>query len=136
MNQLNPYMELRYNCDGEPIIETISLVEVKSNLGKGSIWYFRCPRSFKRCRKLYLFDGVFQHRSNIDGFYDTQMYSKKDRQLVRLFDMSVKRDEAYSKLYSKHFRTHYKGEPTKAYLDALNAINKGQGIDIGSLLVS
>jgi hypothetical protein len=130
------HVEVDYTYGGDPRKYKIRLVFVPSNLGKGQVWYFLCPRTFKRCRILYSIDGYFHHREAFNGcMYDTQTYSHKDRALVRMFDWSVKSSKANELLYSKHFKTHYNGKPTKRYLRALRDIKQGEGIDVGRLML-
>lgn len=63
----SPYLELDYNCNEVPINYRVQLVSVPSNLGKGVVWYFICPKTNKRCRKLYLVNTYFYHRSAFNG---------------------------------------------------------------------
>ena len=56
-----PYIELDYKSNDEPRKYKVSLVSIPSNLGKGKIWYFLCPQTLKRCRKLYSISGYFLH---------------------------------------------------------------------------
>jgi hypothetical protein len=62
-NSENPYLELDYKCNETPINYRVQLVSIPSNLGKGVVWFFICPRTGKRCRKLHLADIYFYHRS-------------------------------------------------------------------------
>ena len=57
-----PFIELDYKYRDEPRNYKIQLVSVPSNLSKGLIWYFLCPQTNKRCRKLYSIGGYFLHR--------------------------------------------------------------------------
>src|SRR5262245_57841374 len=61
------YVEFSYTCNKEPIIYKIHLVTLPSNLGHGKVWYFFCPITRKLCRKLYLVDKYFLHRTAIQG---------------------------------------------------------------------
>ena len=47
------YLELDYRCNDKPINYKVPLVSLPSNIGKGVIWFFLCPNTGKRCRKLY-----------------------------------------------------------------------------------
>src|SRR3990167_55726 len=49
----SPYLEFDYKCNEVPINYRVKLVSALSNLGKGVVWYFVCPHTGKRCRKLY-----------------------------------------------------------------------------------
>jgi hypothetical protein len=78
----DPKIELDYSCNGQPRKYQIDLITMPSNLGRGLIWYFRCRYTGKLCRKLYLADGYFLHRSALKNtIYTIQQYSKKSRQL-------------------------------------------------------
>ena len=81
-----PYIELDYKYRDEPRNYKVRLVSMPSNLGKGLIWYFLCPQTNKRCRKLYSIGGYFLHREAFNGcMYETQTQSKKYRQLDKTF---------------------------------------------------
>jgi len=99
------------------------------NLGKGLIWYFLCPQTNKRCRKLYSIGGYFLHREAFSGcMYETQTQSKKHRQLDKSLGAFFKTDDLYSQLYQKHFKKTYAGKPTKKYLRILEQIKKAESI--------
>jgi hypothetical protein len=131
-----PYTELNYTINGITINYRIYFELFPSNLGKGLVWFFICPRSGKRCRKLYLIGSHFYHRSAYNfGTYQTQTLGTKDKFLVKQFDKMVKSDNAKRKLYSKNFKKHYKGKPTKQYLKLLKQIEAGGGICEAKLLM-
>ena len=120
-----PYIELNYKYRDEPRNYKLSLVSMPSNLGRGLIWYFLCPQTNKRCRKLYSIDGYFLHREAFNGcMYETQTQSKKYRQLDKTLGAYLKEDELYSQLYQKHFKKTYAGKPTKKYLRIIEQIQK------------
>ena len=124
-----PYIELDYNCNEEPYKYRVMLVSIPSNLGKGNIWYFRCPQTNKRCRKLYLVGGYFLHRAAFKGcMYESQIQSKKYRELDRTFGVYFKADNLYNQLYQKHFKKTYAGKPTKKYLRIMEQIDKSERI--------
>lgn len=112
-----PYVELDYKCNGEPIKYRINLESQTSNLGKGVVWYFTCPQTGKRCRKLHLVQGYFFHRTAFRGcFYEKQLESKYWRFLDRsALGREFKIEKLYEERYKKNFKTHYKGMPTKAF---------------------
>lgn len=112
----NPYLELDYKCNDKPINYKVPLVIKPSNLGKGLVWFFRCPHTGKLCRKLYLADTYLLHRSAFKGcMYEKQTYSKKNREHFRQWGKLFGTDEIYEQLYGKYFKTHYAGKPTKRY---------------------
>jgi hypothetical protein len=124
-----PYIELDYNFKDEPRNYKVKLVSVPSNLGKGVVWYFLCPKTKKRCRKLYSIDGHFLHREAFTGcMYDTQTQSKNYRQLDKTLGAYFRSENLYSELYKKHFKKTYEGKPTKRYLRIIKEIQKGENI--------
>jgi len=124
-----PYIELDYKYRDEPRNYKVSLVSMPSNLGKGLIWYFLCPETNKRCRKLYSIGGYFLHREAFNGcMYETQTQSKKYRQLDKTLGAYFKRDNLYSELYKKNFKKTYAGKPTKKYLRIMEQIQKAESI--------
>jgi hypothetical protein len=125
----SPYLELNYKCDEAPINYRIQFVSVPSNLGKGVIWYFVCPNTGKRCRKLYLVDTYFYHREAFRGcLYEKQTQSKKYRQLDKTFGAYFRSDDLFSEVYKKHFKKSYAGKPTKRYLRIMKQIEKAESI--------
>ena len=124
-----PYIELDYKCNEAPIKYRVQLVSAPSNLGKGVVWYFVCPRTGKRCRKLYLADTYFYHRSAFRGcMYEKQTQSKKSRYLDKMIGAYFKTDQLFEQLYKKHFKKQYAGKPTKKYLRIVNQIKKAESI--------
>tara|TARA_R110002012_G_scaffold233730_1_gene407074 strand:+ start:1399 stop:1992 length:594 start_codon:yes stop_codon:yes gene_type:complete len=114
---IEPFIELSYNYKDEPRKYRVTLVSIPSNIGNGKIWYFFCPETNKRCRKLYSISGYFLHREAFKGaMYESQKQSKKWRVLERVYGSYFDVEKYYKELYSKHFKTHYKGKPTKRYL--------------------
>ena len=123
------YIELDYKYKDEPRNYKVRLVSMPSNLGKGLIWYFFCPQTNKRCRKLYSIGGYFLHREAFNGcMYETQTQSKKYRQLDKTLGAYFKTDDLYSQLYQKHFKKTYAGKPTKRYLRIMEQIQKAESI--------
>jgi len=125
----NPYIEFDYKCNQQPINYKVQLVSALSNLGKGFVWYFVCPKTGVRCRKLYLADTYFYHRSAFRGcMYETQTQSKKSRYLNKTIGAYFKSDNLYSELNKKHFKKTYSGKPTKKYLRIMEQIQKVESI--------
>jgi hypothetical protein len=124
-----PYIELDYKYRDEPRNYKVRLVSMPSNLGKGLIWYFLCPQTKKRCRKLYSIGGYFLHREAFNGcMYETQTQSKKYRQLDKTLGAYIKSENLYSELYKKNFKKTYAGKPTKKYLRIMEQIQKAESI--------
>ena len=139
MDGENPYLELDYKFGDEPRNYKVSLVSMPSNLGRGLIWYFLCPSTNKRCRKLYSIGGYFLHREAFNGcMYDSQTKSKKWRQMEKVYGAYFDSDKCYEQLYKKHFKKYYKGKPTKRYLKLkkiIDASEKMSHLDIERLMV-
>lgn len=124
-----PYIELDYKYRDEPRNYKVYLTSTPSNLNRGEIWYFICPQTKKRCRKLYSIGGYFLHREAFNGcMYETQTQSKKYRQLDKTLVAYFKSDNLYSELYKKNFKKTYAGKPTKKYLRIMEQIQKAENI--------
>lgn len=123
-----PYIELDYKYRDEPRNYKVYLTSTPSNLKKGVVWYFVCPVTKKRCRKLYSIGGYFLHREAFNGcMYETQTHSKKYRQLDKLMAF-LEIENLYSELYKKNFKKTYAGKPTKRYLRIMEQIQKAESI--------
>ena len=123
------YIELDYKYKDEPRNYKVYLTSTPSNLNKGEIWYFICPQTKKRCRKLYLIGGYFLHREAFNGcMYETQTQSKTYRQLDKTLGAYFKSDNLYNELYKKNFKKAYAGKPTKRYLRIMEQIQKAESI--------
>ena len=123
------YIELDYKYRDEPRNYKVYLTSTPSNLNRGEIWYFICPQTKKRCRKLYSIGGYFLHREAFNGcMYETQTQSKKYRQLDKTLGAYFKSDNLYSELYKKNFKKTYAGKPTKKYLRIMEQIQKVESI--------
>ena len=130
-----PYLELDYKCNGEPIKYKVYLVSVSSNIGKGKVWYFVCPNTGKRCRKLYMINTYFLHRSAFRGaMYEQQTYSKNARQQIKVYRRYFETDIIYDQIYSKHFKKQYAGKPTKRYLKLLKKLKRAGEVSERELL--
>ena len=130
----NPFLELDYLCNETPINYKVCLVSAPSNLGKGVVWYFICPHTGKRCRKLYLGDTYFYHRSAFRGcMYEKQTQSKKSRYLDKTVGVYFQSDQLFEQLYKKHFKKQYAGKPTKKYLKLTKQIERAENIPIGEI---
>jgi len=100
-----------------------------SNLGKGLVWFFICPKTGKRCKKLHLYNSYFYHRTAFNGcMYQSQTLSKKARELDKIFSCYFKSEKLYSELYKKHLKKKYAGKPTKKYLSLTQQIAKAESI--------
>ncbi|MFD2246364.1 hypothetical protein [Pontibacter ruber] len=125
----SPYLELDYTHNGQPINYRVQLVTVPSNIGKGWIWYFLCPHTGKRCRKLYSVGAKFLHREAFTGcMYESQTYSQKNRVLFRMYEKAFGSDGLYEQLSRKHFRRTYAGKPTKRFVKLIQQIRESKSM--------
>ncbi|NQU87814.1 MAG: hypothetical protein HQ541_18865 [Mariniphaga sp.] len=130
----NPFLELNYKYGDESRCYKVILVTTLSNLGKGKVWYFLCPITKKRCHKLYLVGGYFLHRNAFNGcMYDSQIKSKKDRNMDKIFGAYFRIDKLYEQLYKKHFKKTYAGKPTKRYLKLIKQIQKAERLTLNDV---
>ena len=127
MSASPPYMQLSYTYEKEEEINyKVPLVSLPSNLGKGKVWYFLCPSTQKRCRKLYRFEKYFLHREAFNAMYEKQTYSSNNRALCHLADIAFGSDQLYDELYSKNFKKYYAGKPTRRYIKLIKKIQKAE----------
>ena len=119
------YLELYYRYQKEYLFHyKIPLVATPTNLGIGLRWYFECPRTGKRCIKLYMANGYFQHRSGISGaMYSSQTESHFTRLLTKIW----KPEKLLERPYLKR---HYRGRLTPRYQRAKRAIANAEGLDV------
>jgi len=119
-----PFIRLNYKTGNKPVSYEIRLVSQVSNLGKGKIWYFMCPVTNQKCKKLYKAGKYFLHRDAFpDAMYECQTYSVNQRNMNKVFDAVFGIDKYDKLLYQKYFKTHYNGKPTKKYLRILEKKN-------------
>ena len=94
----------------------ILLIAKPSNLGVGKLWFFVCPFTRKKARKLYLQNGIFRSRTAVrNGFYEQQIRSRKDRSMFSFLEIAWSEENEWKKWGKKTYR----GKPTKAYLNYL-----------------
>jgi len=74
------------------------------------------------------------HRSALpSGMYSIQTQSKRWRFMDKVYGSYFESDKYYQELYSKHFKTHYKGKPTKRYLKLMRQINKAERFSVSEI---
>lgn len=136
----NPYLELDYKCNDVPINYRVKLISAPSNLGKGVVWFFICPHTGKRCRKLYLVNTYFYHYTAYNGcMYEKQTQSKKSRDMIKIYGAYFDLEKQHEQLYQKHFKKYYAGKPTKKYLKIIQQIQRAENfsyLDIERALLS
>jgi|LakMenEpi03Aug12_release.lakeMendotaPanAssembly.Ray.scaffolds.fasta_scaffold1243708_1 hypothetical protein len=123
-------MKVRYSSSGNPVEYSIRLEARPANIGRGFVWYFRCPVTFKLCRKLYLYNGKFIHRTVINGMYEKQTYSKYGRYLDWAMGHLYGVDRYREELYKKGFRKKYAGKPSKRYKWLRAKIAASEKVDV------
>jgi hypothetical protein len=127
-----PYLRLYYSCGDVSYDYMVRLESMPSNLGRGDIWYFVCPVSERKCRKLFFVNAVYVHRQAFPGqYYEQQADSKR----WRGFTAIVPREEAaMKKLSVDTIRVMYDGKLTKRYIK-LQKARKKFGERYGRLLI-
>ncbi len=100
----------------------------------GVVWFFVCPVTKKRCRKLYLVNGRYVHCSTIKGYYRKIKPYNTGTKMDLWFKRLQQSTEAEKELSQKHFKTHYAGKPTKRYLKCVNHIENARGISTLALI--
>lgn len=122
-----PFIELDYSYGQKPRKYKITMVTIPSNLSTGKIWYFLCPKTLKKCRKLYSVDGYFLHRNAFNGcMYESQIQSKYYKLLDKTYGASFKLENLYEQIHKKHFKKFYSGLPTKRYLKLSKMIARAE----------
>lgn len=106
---------LSYNYRSEKSIEyEIEVISKPSNLGKGIVWYFVCPKTKKICRTLHLKDGYYYHRSAFpELYYENQILSKNWRKVQKAMEIELS-EKVWEEYFKKHRKKAYRGIPTKA----------------------
>ena len=90
----------------------VQIEKIPSNLGKGFLYYFICPRTYKRCRKLYKPKGSNQYLSRTAYrklYYRSQLLSGN----ARVWSQHHKHQRKADKLKAEIVKTHHRGKPTK-----------------------
>jgi len=119
------YLELDYVCNDAPVNYSVTLVTAPSNLGRGVMWFFICPHTGKRCRKLHQVDTFFYHRTAFSGcLYASQALNKKRRYLDDALASLFHPNQLIEQLHKKHAKRQYGGKLSKRYLRILEAMHK------------
>jgi len=118
-----PLLILLYSIDGQNVTQTVELEAVPSNLHRGQYWLFICPVSGRRCKKLHLIHGLFQHRTALPGvFYRQQARAKW--LFGRYLDAYEGISEILEAAEQPYFREYYAGKPTRRTLRMLRKVEK------------
>jgi hypothetical protein len=124
IEEYNPHMAcFTFRSKAGPQRIEVEITTIISNLGIGKVPFFVCPITKTRCRKLYLIGGRLASRSAIKGaLYDSQVWSKKYRELNDTFGKAFQLDDLYDKMYAPNFKKFYRGEPTSNYSKIMRKI--------------
>ena len=121
----SPFLELDYRYKNNPLNYRIQLVSIPSNLGKGIVWYFICPNTAKRCRKLYLANGFFVSRfAFTHAMYEKQTHSHRSRNHNIMLNKFCSIDKSIKQLDKPYFKKCYAGKETKQYIRILKEIRE------------
>ena len=113
---VDPHIEFDYTKQGRELSYRLKLVPKPSNLGIGTVWYFRCAVSGKLCRVLYSIGDRFVHRAAYSGvMYDCQVKSRKWRELQHFYGPMLKAEREEGYFFKPYHKTHYRGRPTRRY---------------------
>lgn len=127
------YIELDYTTEGVAVRYRIPLETLPSNLGKGVVWFFRCPKTGKRCKKLHLAGRYFYHRTAFsDCFYEKQTKSHRERAFHQYFASIFVVEESLKKMAAKYFKRYYNGIATKRYKRLFDKIEEAQSRTLDS----
>jgi hypothetical protein len=122
------FVEITDTSTGSERTSRIRLESRRSNLGRGTTWYFVCPVTSRLCRKLYGIGGYFYSRHAFPGaMYRSQVEPKGDRRLRRYISLNgtTKHPRAEWDPFDRNrFRKYYAGKPTKLYLKYLERVEK------------
>ena len=120
---VRPVVILTYHADGQFVMQEIELAAVPSNLKRGHYWVFVCPQSGRRCKSLYLIDGLFRHRSAVRGvFYKEQ--AERRAPLFKYMDIADKAEEILKAADAPYFRERYAGRLTRRAKRMLRKVGK------------
>ena len=113
MGEAEQSVAVLYSYNGEKKAYVIQLDFAPSNLPNHSntgYYYFVCPVTGERCRKLYLVGGVFMCRRAFRPLYAQQTMSKATRAQYAVIDSWMKIDDLEKA--GKRRKLHYRGKPT------------------------
>ena len=115
---------LNYTSNGTPINYAVRLISRPSNLGIGRVWYFVCPKTAKLCRKLFLINGIFAHRTAAHGMYEAQTRGKSNRATLQYLDNYYTNTEKIESLK----RVYYAGKETRKFSALLRKLARNKAL--------
>ncbi|HEY5371019.1 MAG TPA: hypothetical protein VIJ75_18695 [Hanamia sp.] len=131
----NPFIELDYKANDKPLNYKINLVSIPSNLGKGIVWYFICPNTGRKCRKLYLANEYFVSRyAFINVMYEKQTESHKWRNWRKTIGKVCESEKLFEQIESKYFKRSYGGQPTKRFIKLWTQIKAAEKISESGMM--
>lgn len=132
------FIQFNYAYDGQPVQYRVPLIPVPANIGKGLVWFFRCPFTGQRCKKLHLIEGRFMHRSAVRGaMYKRQTDSKKWRLVNRFFDMSEIQADVWNAMQKPYFKAEYQGKETRRYTRLIRKVERAErGVNIREVFLA
>lgn len=112
-----PFISIEYWIGAKRIKYNVGLFSKTSNIGRGVVWFFICPVTGKRCRKLYLINNYFVHRAAFSGcIYTNQSYSHTRRRYYGQMEKLRRIEKITSCMNKPYFKHEYKGKTTKRFL--------------------
>lgn len=117
-----PQLNIIYDYRDENVNYTVQMCSVPSNLRIGVVYYFICPATGKKCKKLYLYQKYFVSRMAIPGvLYRIQTESKHmrqalivDRKISKCLQMALSQQKPYFKPTYAGFDTKYRQKVQRA----------------------
>lgn len=95
-----------YSHKGRLCSNIIAVETAETNLGIGVMYWFVCPITWRKCRKLYLYDGSIVSRFGLPGArYRLQNKTANDRVFARV-------DEYGEPPFRKYGKPYYRGKLT------------------------
>jgi len=111
-NLESPLLLLDYTVSGKDAAQVVDLVAVPSNLQRGQYWIFLCPVSGRRCKKLHLIRGQFQHRTAVPSVFYRQQ-ARARFWLSYYLDTCEVMEELLKAAEAPYFREYYRGKLTR-----------------------
>lgn len=106
-------IELDYLWKGEQKKYTIQLDAMPAQYG-GRILHFVCPLTSRRCKKLFLSNGIFAHRyANGRAMYSAQIIPKEWRESIKNLQRDYMEDQLRERINKPRSKMHYQGKETK-----------------------
>lgn len=116
------YAEVKFSINGRPITQSIKLEAKKAPIGKGVVYYLKCPVTGSLRRKLYLYEGKFVSKlAIINPHYLSQIQSTTERNASKDMKQLIRLQNAAKLVTRKYFKTYYAGNLTKRYMKSMDA---------------